>query len=74
MYEAAVGTLYLKTTNTWHHGGNIPGKPRVFMPYIAGVGTYRAECEEIVASGYSGFEITPADLPVKLGEAVAVRT
>jgi len=30
----------------------------VFMPYIAGVGTYRATCDEIVADGYRGFELS----------------
>jgi cyclohexanone monooxygenase len=38
-------------------GANIPGKPRVFMPYIGGVGTYRQKCDEIAASGYEGFEL-----------------
>ncbi len=37
-------------------GANIPGKPRLFMPYIAGVGTYRRICEDVVADGYRGFE------------------
>ena len=27
----------------------------VFMPYVAGCGEYRRECEEVVAGGYSGF-------------------
>src|SRR5439155_22912712 len=27
--------------NTWYNGANIPGKPRVYMPYTAGVGAYR---------------------------------
>ena len=41
--------------NSWYMGANIPGKPRLFMPYIAGVGSYRQTCEEIVAEGYKGF-------------------
>jgi cyclohexanone monooxygenase len=41
--------------NSWYMGANIPGKPRLFMPYIAGVGSYRKTCEEIVASGFKGF-------------------
>eukprot|EP01046_Picozoa_sp_COSAG06_P041958 COSAG06_NODE_5280_length_3590_cov_2.803208_4_plen_139_part_00 len=40
--------------NSWYLGANIPGKPRVFMPYVGGVGRYRQECEEIVAAGYKG--------------------
>jgi len=47
-------TLY-KHANSWYLGANIPGKPRVFMPYVAGVGVYRRECEEVVAANYRGF-------------------
>jgi cyclohexanone monooxygenase len=36
-------------------GANIPGKPRVFLPYIGGVGTYIGVCDEIVADGWRGF-------------------
>ncbi len=36
-------------------GANIPGKPRVFMPYVGGVGNYRKKCDEVVAKGYEGF-------------------
>ncbi len=36
-------------------GANIPGKPRVFMPYIGGSGTYRRLCEDVAAKGYEGF-------------------
>ncbi|NJC73069.1 NAD(P)/FAD-dependent oxidoreductase [Planosporangium thailandense] len=52
--ELAAGTLYPRA-NSWYVGANIPGKPRVFMPYVAGCGQYRRECEEIVNSGYTGF-------------------
>ncbi|MEM7749243.1 MAG: NAD(P)/FAD-dependent oxidoreductase, partial [Pseudomonadota bacterium] len=41
--------------NSWYMGANIPGKPRLFMPYIAGVGSYRLTCEEVVADDYRGF-------------------
>ena len=41
--------------NSWYMGANIPGKPRLFMPYIGGVGTYRKICEEVVDEGYKGF-------------------
>ncbi len=39
-------------------GANIPGKPRVFMPYIGRVGPYRDKCDEIAAAGFKGFEST----------------
>jgi cyclohexanone monooxygenase len=52
-------TLYPQA-NSWYMGANVPGKPRVFMPYIGGVGTYRQTCDEVAAKGYEGFEIAPA--------------
>jgi cyclohexanone monooxygenase len=48
--------------NSWYMGANIPGKPRVFMPFIGGVGIYREICDDVVARGYEGFTLarTPA--------------
>ena len=45
--------------NSWYMGANIPGKPRIFMPYIGGVGTYRKICDDVAARGYEGFTLTP---------------
>ena len=42
-------------TNSWYLGANIPGKPRIFMPYVGGVGEYRKKCDEVAAAGYEGF-------------------
>jgi len=47
-------TLYPQA-NSWYMGANIPGKPRMFMPYIGGVGAYRQKCDEVAAKGYEGF-------------------
>ncbi|MBO88388.1 MAG: cyclohexanone monooxygenase [Rickettsiales bacterium] len=52
--EAANKTLFPRA-NSWYMGANIPGKPRLFMPYIGGVGTYRRICEEVVSEDYRGF-------------------
>jgi cyclohexanone monooxygenase len=52
--ETANKTLFPRA-NSWYMGANIPGKPRLFMPYIGGVGVYRKICEDIVAEGYKGF-------------------
>jgi cyclohexanone monooxygenase len=52
-------TLYPKA-NSWYMGANIPGKARVFMPYIGGVGTYRQICDEVAANGYDGCHISAA--------------
>ncbi|WP_158744076.1 NAD(P)/FAD-dependent oxidoreductase [Acidisphaera sp. L21] len=58
-YEVAHRTLYPQA-NSWYMGANVPGKPRVFMPYIGGVGVYRETCDAIAAEGYRGFEIDAA--------------
>jgi acetyl esterase/lipase len=42
--------------NSWYIGANVPGKPRVFLPYAGGVDRYRAACDEVVAKGWLGFE------------------
>jgi acetyl esterase/lipase len=36
-------------------GANVPGKPRVFLPYVGGVDRYRKACDEVVHRGYLGF-------------------
>ena len=54
--KVAYTTLY-PSANSWYMGANIEGKPRVFMPYIGGVGTYRRECEDVAAKGYEGFQL-----------------
>ena len=58
--EAGERTLYTKAAS-WYMGANIPGKPRVFMPYIGGVGIYRQECDAVAAKGYEGFVVTARD-------------
>ena len=60
--EVAHGTLYPQA-NSWYMGANIPGKPRIFMPYIGGVGVYRRICDEVAAKGYEGFLLGRAEQP-----------
>jgi cation diffusion facilitator CzcD-associated flavoprotein CzcO len=55
--EVANKTLY-PLANSWYVGANIPGKPRIFMPYVGGVGVYRQKCDEVAAAGYQGFNLT----------------
>jgi cyclohexanone monooxygenase len=50
-------TLFPKAAS-WYMGANVPGKPRLFLPYIGGVGNYRHKCDEVAASGYDGFELS----------------
>ena len=57
--DVANATLY-PLANSWYMGANIPGKHRVFMPYVGGVHTYKRKCDEIAAKGYEGFTMTSA--------------
>ncbi|QCQ93418.1 flavin-containing monooxygenase [Rhodococcus sp. SGAir0479] len=52
----AAGTLF-PTANSWYMGANIPGKPRVFMPYIGGFAHYGGVLSEVADAGYKGFDI-----------------
>ena len=54
--EVAHTTLY-PSAASWYMGANIPGKPRVFMPYIGGLSTYRQICADVAAKGYEGFAL-----------------
>jgi cyclohexanone monooxygenase len=48
-------TLY-PSCNSWYLGANVPGKPRVFMPYL-GFPPYVEKCNEVAAKGYEGFAL-----------------
>src|SRR5262245_5705094 len=52
--KVAHSTLY-PLANSWYMGANIPGKPRVFMPYVGGYDRYKRHCDAIAAGGYEGF-------------------
>lgn len=56
--EVAEPTMFM-LANSWYLGANIPGKPRVFMPYAGGVGAYREKCDEIAYNDYEGFILGP---------------
>ncbi|MCR3722246.1 MULTISPECIES: flavin-containing monooxygenase [Prauserella salsuginis group] len=43
---------------SWYMGANIPGKQRVFMPFVGGVGTYKQIGDGVAVAGYHGFELT----------------
>ena len=60
--EVANLTLF-PTANSWYMGANVPGKPRVFMPYIGGLPRYSQICNDVAASDYRGFTLTPATAP-----------
>ncbi|MFM9852107.1 MAG: flavin-containing monooxygenase [Sphingomonadaceae bacterium] len=54
--EVADTTLYPQA-NSWYMGANVPGKPRVFLPYVGGLNLYTDACNDVVAKGYQGFVI-----------------
>ena len=56
----AARTLYPRA-DSWYLGANIPGKQRVFMPYVAGFARYVQQCERVVEQGYDGFVLTGPD-------------
>jgi len=49
-------TLYPRA-NSWYVGANVPGKPRVFMPYIGGLNLYSQKCDQVARDGYEGFAL-----------------
>ena len=55
-HHRAVGdaSLYPRA-KSWYMGANIPGKPRVLLPYVGGVGAYREICEAVAERRYEGF-------------------
>nr|WP_231980298.1 MULTISPECIES: NAD(P)/FAD-dependent oxidoreductase [unclassified Mycobacterium] len=55
----AEATLFTKA-NSWYMGANVPGKPRVFMLFLGGFGTYLDICNEVAEAGYKGFSLTKA--------------
>ena len=56
--QVAELTLYPQA-NSWYLGANIPGKKRVFMPYVGGFLPYTLRCAEVAERGYEGFALQP---------------
>lgn len=52
--RAANATLLAQVKHSWYLGANVPGKPRVFMPYAGGLSHYRSICEEVASDNYRG--------------------
>ncbi|MES2979749.1 MAG: NAD(P)/FAD-dependent oxidoreductase [Pseudomonadota bacterium] len=53
--DAVANLSLLPQAKSWYTGANIEGKPRVFMPYMGGVGVFREKCDAIAKAGYTGF-------------------
>jgi cyclohexanone monooxygenase len=52
------GANLRSSCSSWYVGANVPGKPRLFMPYIGGFPAYVKKCNEVVAAGYEGFALS----------------
>lgn len=58
-HNREVGNASLRSAcDSWYMGANVPGKPRVFMPYLGGFPAYAEKCETVVRNGYDGFAIS----------------
>ncbi|OBK83385.1 flavin-containing monooxygenase [Mycolicibacter sinensis] len=57
--QRAAGTL-MTQANSWYLGANIPGRPRVFMPFIGGFGVYGQIIAGVAEAGYKGFDVLEA--------------
>jgi cation diffusion facilitator CzcD-associated flavoprotein CzcO len=55
--RAANATLLASVKHSWYLGANVPGKPRMFMPYAGGLKRYRDECDAVAADNYRGFAL-----------------
>lgn len=51
--DAAAATV-MPEANSWHLGANVPGKPRIFMPFVGGIGAFREICGRVKANSYEG--------------------
>jgi cyclohexanone monooxygenase len=55
--DMASESLYPQA-DSWYLGANIPGKPRVFMPYVGGNAYYQTEIDKAAENGYEGFQLS----------------
>ena len=57
------------TCSSWYVGANVPGRPRVFMPYIGGFPVYVQKCNEVMDQGYDGFVLDDGQGGTRPGNA-----
>ncbi|MDC0405392.1 GMC family oxidoreductase N-terminal domain-containing protein [Candidatus Pelagibacter sp.] len=53
----ADASLFMKAKISWYKGDNIPGKPKVFIPYPGGLPRYRNICNKVEKNQYKEFLI-----------------
>jgi cyclohexanone monooxygenase len=69
--QGVAETTIYPVADSWYVGANVPGKPRLFMPYLGGFHTYSARCDEVAAHGYEGFALGHGpEVAAVLGSAV----
>jgi cyclohexanone monooxygenase len=51
------GKTLLDLANSCYVGANIPGKPRVVMPYVGGAAKYAEILADVAVHGYKGLSI-----------------
>ena len=55
--KVANKTLLPTVKHSWYLGANIPGKPKVFMPYAGGLPRYTEVCNKVKNENYKGFNL-----------------
>ena len=55
--NSIAGETLFPTCNSWYLGANVPGKPRIFMPFVGGFPLYQSICEEVRTANYKGFRL-----------------
>ncbi|MFI0396934.1 flavin-containing monooxygenase [Paracoccus jiaweipingae] len=55
-HDELVNASLFSKFDSWYNGSNIEGKPKRFMSYTGGAGTYKQKCQDVADSGYAGFE------------------
>jgi cyclohexanone monooxygenase len=58
--NAVASRTLFPTAASWWMGANVPGKPRVFMPYIGGFPQYTGVCDAVAHDDYRGFTVRRA--------------
>ena len=55
--KLANASLFMKAKSSWYKGDNIPGKPKIFIPYPGGMPKYRNICDKVRKNKYKQFKI-----------------
>jgi cyclohexanone monooxygenase len=73
--EVGNRTILAKAGNSWYVGANVPGKPRVVMPYMGGAATYMEKIEAVARHDYSGFvyngPLSEPNAPMSIRESLS---